>query len=176
LSDGKEAGSSVQLKFGDVAENPGSVGNASIFELESSKDPDPSYRIRDLAQDEFKMSFNAQTWSGKVNSSAVLTNGNLSILTADTATDSGDYCIWRPDSEIVPELLTGSELTEKRVSVSTLDKNGPSPTSIVFHIDGKDNERIGKMECAFHSARVAQEIDFKRWQSVVGPHITIRLP
>ncbi len=61
-----------------IDDAPKKPGKAGIVEARESKNSELPLRIDDVAQDEFTMIFNPQTWMDRINSETLMENGALS--------------------------------------------------------------------------------------------------
>jgi hypothetical protein len=59
--------------------------------------------------------------------------------------------------------------------VEGFDKNSQSAASIVFDMKTHTGIRVGTLQCFFPRTESAANINFDRWVSVVGGHLTLEI-
>ena len=174
LSDGQEASSDVKLTFTDADDTQHKVEDASIKIAETPavperwEAPDADEKLLDVARDEFRIRFNAQTWAGRKSAAAVVSGQQLVSLASFTPVAGADYCVWLPG----PASSSGGP---EGYSVSAHDRDGQSATSITFQIKTASDERVGALQCFFPRASTAVSVVFDRWRSIVGPHLALEV-
>jgi len=192
MSDGMEAQTSVNLSFGNAgqpAANPPDTASPPVFKPRPSltrsetpgdvrgwQMPDVRSKIVDLGKNEFRLRFNSQTWTGKIDSPAVLSDEKLSSLLSAKAQEGADYCTWRPEAPNPGDrLLADNPDADISYSMETIDKSSRSAASIVFQIKTRTGTGLGRLQCFFPRAGSAASIAFDRWISIVGGHFTLEI-
>jgi hypothetical protein len=192
LSDGLEAETSVHLSFGDagrgtgtqaatsslpsvpgrpVLRRTGSTKNAGSWQL-----PDVHSKLVDVGKGEFRLRFSSQTWTGKIGVSEVLADQKMSSSQSVKLPEGADYCAWRPlATDLLGLLLTNEPESGVLYSVEGGDKSSVGGASIVFDMKTQVGNRIGTLQCFFPRAGSAASIDFDRWVSIVGGHLTLEI-
>jgi hypothetical protein len=178
LSDGKEAASSVTLKFGDevdlksrvVTTEPPKRAPQSLPARERGWQPaSPQAKLVDIGQDEFRLQFNSVTWKDKMSKPQLLINQALSPLsTAPPTSLDREYCAWRPGP--VARFDQDSAIFSLGFS-----KSLKSVTSAIFSIEDLTGARIGTLECRFPRSETPSDVTIQQWQSVVGRHVAIEI-
>ncbi|HZJ00349.1 MAG TPA: hypothetical protein VFD22_06780 [Gemmatimonadaceae bacterium] len=199
LSDGKEASTSVKLSFGggdgDKAEKvetppppqPEVRPSATTAERRPPptppdllkdatplwKIPEAASRLADLKEDEFRILFSAQTWTGKITASQVLFDQK--IAGPDVKPPAvADYCTWKPSSgALVSRVLAKEPDTDVQYTLTATDRTSQAPTSISFDLKTHTGSRLGTLQCMFPRSESAAAVTFDRWVAVVGAHLTI---
>ena len=187
LSDGREASSSVKLTFNDANDTEHKIEDASIAnpsDADNSLDarnpavweaPDSDEKIVDLVRDEFRIGFAVSTWTGRIAAAAVLSGGRLSRLESSNPAAGADYCVWLPGAASAANRLLANDAGEPAAySVTVHDRDGQS-TSIAFDMRTPAGLHMGTLECFFPRASSAASIDFRRWTSIVGEHLTLEV-
>ena len=188
LSDGKEASSTVKLDFGadvDPATNEtDSVLNKAenqpkVDQLpkvpESNWQPAPSdARLTYIADDEFRLIFNPQTWNGRIDSPQFLADGNLSkLVPTSPPARSKEYCAWRPSlSAQVRRLLDAAAIESFRYSLG-FRKDLQSATSSIFEIQDNGGAVVATLQCYFPQSQTPADFTIGRWLSIVGKQIEL---
>ena len=62
-----------------------------------------------------------------------------------------------------------------KYSVKGMDKNSRSAASIIFDMKTHTGFHLGALQCFFPHATSAATIEFDRWVSVVGSHLTLEI-
>lgn len=180
LSDGKEASSSVKFTFNDDNDNKHVIDDSRA---ETNTDaaraavawtkPDSDERIMDIVREEFRIRFSHAAWSGGLSSAEVLAGQRLSSLKSSQPAASADICIWFPGSGSLDVLI--SERPEEAVaySVSAHDREGQSPTTIVFDMKTRTGAHLGSLQCTFPKQTSATGVGFGEWTAVVGPYLAL---
>jgi hypothetical protein len=186
LSDGKEASSSVKLDFGREAEPSASTSpEAPPRRTEDrgrfpqpAKSPQiawqpaaPAARLSLIADDEFKLIFNKQTWMGRIDKPQMIADGNLSAF-ASTRADARNkqYCTWRPGPPAqVNQLLEPNATDTFGYSLSFRKDTVLSST---FEIQG-DNGIAATLQCYFPQSQTPADLTISRWLSIVGKQIEL---
>jgi hypothetical protein len=164
----------VKLSFTDADDTQHKVEDASIKVAETPATPekwevpDADEKILDVARDEFRISFNAQTWAGRKSAAAVVSGQQLVSLASFTPVAGADYCVWLPGP-------ASSAAGPAAYSVSAHDRDAQSATSITFQITTVSDERVGALQCFFPRASTAVSVAFDRWTSLVGPHLALEV-
>ena len=184
LSDGKEASSSVKLSFGDSedARRPvedASVSNAANGAVPDVREParwevpDSDEKIMDVIRDEFRIRFAPQTWTSRIGSAQVLFARRVTPLVSARPPDGADYCMWLPGTASDAIHLLSEERVE--YAITAHDRDGQSSTSIIFNLNTSSGTHMGTLQCNFLRASSAASIDFQRWTSVVGDHLSLEV-
>jgi len=192
LSDGMEARTSVSLSFGDaghpVAKDPETASPVPGRPRLSKTNPETaapaagwqipgiSSKLVDLEKSEIRLRFSPQTWTGRIGSPEVLSNQRMSSSLPRDSQQGTDYCAWRPGaSNQQDRLLAAEPSSETSCSMEGFDKQDGSAAAIVFDLKSRSGTQLGTLECFFPSAASAKEIDFDRWISVVGGHLSLEV-
>jgi hypothetical protein len=192
LSDGMEAHTSVNLSFGNAGHPvdnsrataspvPSHTGPYLIREetVESAgawQMPDIRSKVVDVGKSEFRLRFSSQTWTGKIGSPEVLSDQKMSIPLSAKLQEGADYCAWRPGAaNLVNRFLANEPDADVSYSVEAFDKNSRSAASIVFDMKTHAGIHLGTLQCFFPRTESAANIDFDRWISVVGGHLTLEI-
>jgi hypothetical protein len=196
LSDGMEAQTSVSLSFGDAgrgAENSQATSSAAAPPVVSPPHPvlkrdetakvvagwqmpDVRSKLVDVGKNEFRLRFSPQTWTGKIGSPEVLSDQRMSSPLSAKLQEGGDYCAWRPgDANLVDRILANGPDADVLYSVEVFNKTSETPVSIVFDMKTHAGVRLGTLQCVFPRAESAASIDFDRWVSIVGGHLTLEI-
>jgi hypothetical protein len=192
LSDGIEAQTSVSLSFGDgsrVADNPQAAAApvASPKRPSLTRDlppklvgvwqvPDVRSKIVDAGNNEFRLRFSSQTWTGKIGTPEVLSDQKMSSPLSAKLQESADYCTWLPVApNLVGRFLTNEPDADVAYSLEAFNKNKQSAASIVFDMKTHAGVPLGTLQCFFPQAQSAAEIDFPRWVAIVGGHLTLEI-
>jgi hypothetical protein len=198
LSDGREATTSVKLSFGTGDEKP---ATPSITDTPPATDtpappnrpttqaappaekdsaplggwqiPPDSSKLIALRENEFRVLFSAQTWANKIGSPQVLLDQRM--LAVDAVKPAGsDYCVWQPASAgLVSRVLNKEPDREVSYSLNAIDGDTRTPSFINLEMKTHNGARLGALQCFFPRTGSAAEIQFSRWVSVVGAHLTI---
>jgi hypothetical protein len=187
-----EAQTSVHLTYGDPGRGAGAGSQAAaaspapsperpvlkrtgaVKGMGSWQTPDVSSKIVDLGKDEFRLRFSPQTWAGKIGSSEVLADQKMLSPQSAKLPQGTDYCAWHPAAaDLVDRLLANQPEAGVSYSVEGFDKNSVEAASIVFYLRTHAGNRIGTLQCFFPRAESAANIDFDRWVSIVGGHLTL---
>jgi len=202
LSDGREASTSVRLSFGNGEEKPATPSTAEPPPTPApatdtpqppnrpttqavppvQKDtpstggwqiPDSSSKLAMLRESEFRVLFSAQTWASKIGSPQVLLDQKM--LGIDAAKPPGsDYCVWQPASaSLVSRVLAKEPDSEVSYTLNSIDGDARTPSFVNFEMKTHNGARLGSPQCFFPRTGSAAEIQFSRWVSVVGAHLTI---
>ncbi len=192
LSDGMEAQTSVSLSFGDAgnlpAAPPADSASASVSPAAAAtaaestnsasgwQSPDLRSRLVDVGKDEFRIRFNPNAWSGKIGSVEVLTEQKLWSPPRVPLREGADYCTWRAENAGAAERLLAAEPDEDILYyLEGTDRNVRSPSAIFFTIRTHSGVDLGTLKCFFPRSRSATSIEFDRWISVVGDHLTLEI-
>jgi len=192
LSDGMEAQTSVNLSFGDAG-HPADNSQATASPVASPtrpsltrektvklvggwQMPDVRSKVVDVGKSEFRLRFSSQTWTGKIGSPEVLSDQKMSSPLSARLQEGADYCAWRPGAaNLVDRLLANEPGADVSYSVEGFDKNSQSAASIVFDMKTHTGIRVGTLQCFFPRTESAANINFDRWVSVVGGHLTLEI-
>jgi hypothetical protein len=184
LSDGKEASSSVKLSFDSddskhTIEDTAAVSVPEVDNTGSSPGtvqweiPDPEEKILDVVRDEFRIGFAPKTWTGRIGSAQVLSAKRISTLEAAKPADGADYCIWLPGTaSSAVHMLSDDPIV---YGVTAHNQDGQSSTSLDFIMKTPEGMHLGTLQCIFPRASSATAIDFQRWTSVVGDHLSLEV-
>ena len=192
LSDGMEAQTSVSLSFGDagnLAANPppnstpasvslpaAATGAESVDSVGGWQLPDLRSRLVDVGKNEFRIRFNPKAWTGKIGHVEVLTDQKLSSPQTVRLRNGADYCSWRPENAGAAERFLAIEPDEDILYyVEGTDRNVESPVSIVFDMRTHSGVELGTLKCSFLRNKSATSVEFNRWVSVVGDHLTLEI-
>ncbi|MGA2263469.1 MAG: hypothetical protein ABSH28_18795 [Acidobacteriota bacterium] len=192
LSDGMEAQTSVNLSFGNAG-HPADDSQATaspapsrprpyLTREETAKPvggwqmPDVRSKVVDVGKNEFRLRFSSQTWTVKIGSPEVLSDQKMSSPLSTKLQEGADYCAWHPvAADLVDRLLANEPDADVLYSVEAFDKNSLEAASIVFYMKTHAGIRLGTLQCFFPHAESAANIDFDRWVSVVGGHLTLEI-
>jgi hypothetical protein len=192
LSDGMEAHTSVNLSFGDAgglvddsqekappvsAHARSSAPSAETVRLVKDwQMPEVRSRIVDVRKNEFRLRFSSQTWTGKIGSSEILSDQKMSSTPSVKPQEGADYCTWQPGAADLVSLLLASEPdADVLYFMEAFDKNSRSAASIVFDMKTHAGIPIGTLQCFFPNTESTVSIDFDRWISIVGGHLTLEI-
>jgi hypothetical protein len=192
LSDGMEAQTSVHLSFGDagrgsdaapataapvapptrpVLSKTGAAKSVGDWQI-----PDVRSKVVDVGKSEFRLRFSPQTWTGKIGSSEVLSDQKMSSSLSAKPPEGADYCTWHPAAtDLVDRLLKSDPGEDVAYSVEAFDKNSLEAASIVFYMKTHAGNRLGTLQCFFPRADSGMNINFDRWVSIVGGHLTLEI-
>ena len=178
LSDGKEAASSVTLKFGDEVDSKSRVVTTapptrapdSVPALERAwQSASPQTKLVDIGQDEFRLQFNPGTWKDKMTKPQLLLNQAVSpLVTTPPSSLDADYCAWRPGS-------TARFDPDSAIFSIGFRKDLKSVTSAIFSIEDLTGALVGTLECRFPRSETPSDITIQQWQSVVGHSVAIEI-
>jgi hypothetical protein len=186
LSDGKEAGSTVKLVFGDAGGNapepqPDSV--SSVKEAPVSRpqpveenvwqQPDSTANLRDTGDLEFRLRFDPQSWKDRIGKPQLLVAGALRDL-PDAATRSPESCVWRP-IQINPLGAMLERETDSIVYTLRFTENRQAPPTAMFAVESDTGQSLASLQCMFPQGKAAMDIQVKDWLSIVGTHIQIHV-
>ncbi len=170
LSDGKEAASNVRLSFGDGdSVKDESTKAAEVAPAPAAWEaPEPDEKLVDVFRDEFRLTFNRQSWAGRLGSSQGLSGGQLSNLASFNPPNGADYCMWLP---------AGSSVSGEpaQYSVTAHDQDGQTPTSISFDVHSARGDRMGTLQCSFPRLQSVAGLPYSRWKALAGVHLTLEV-
>ncbi len=194
LSDGMEAQTSVNLSFGDEGlpptdNSPGPTPSViapvrgPLADGETGKPaggwltPDAQSMIVNVRKDEFRISFNPQTWMGKIGFPQILSDQKMSSSTAAKLREGADYCSWRPgDANLAERLLVSKDDTDVMYYLDAVDKTAEYPAAyLVFDMKDHSGTELGRLKCNFRHIRSVSKISYNDWISVVGSHLAIEI-
>lgn len=192
LSDGMEAQTSVNLSFGNAgrgADNsqattspvashprPYLTREDPVKPVGGWQIPDVRSKVVDVGKNEFRLRFSPQTWTGKIGSPEALSDQKMSSPQSAKLPEGADYCAWHPvAADLVSRLLANEPDADVSYSVEAFDKNSLEAASIVFYMKTHAGIRLGTLQCFFPHTESATNIDFDRWVSVVGGHLTLEI-
>ncbi len=182
LSDGKEASASVKLSVSDANDVAHGVEDLSPNVADSRaarsewETPDSDERILDIARDEFRIRFAAQSWGSRLNVAQILSARQLSALASSAPVSGTDSCVWLPGSGGAANRLLTADSSEPVVySVTARDQEGLSSTSITFDLKAPTGTHFGTLQCFFPRTSAAAGVTFSRWTAIVGSHLTLEV-
>jgi hypothetical protein len=197
LSDGKEASTNVKLDFGadadSAANNTGNTGSPRDTQPVKVEDqpratpprklPENAWqpaqfdeRLTYIADDEFRLRFNPQTWSGRIDKPQILAGGNLSAFAATAVpARNKEYCVWRPAVPAQVNQLLGSVSGDAFGYSLAFRKDLQSVTSSIFEIQGDNGTVAGTLECYFPQNQTPADLTVGRWVSIVGKQIELEV-
>ncbi len=192
LSDGMEAQTSVNLSFGDagrVMEDsrpaPAPVATSprtppAVAETEKPAGnwqlPDSRLRIVDVGKSEFRLRFSPQTWAGKIESPEILSEQKMSATLSARLQEGADFCSWRPGpANLVDRLLAGDPDPDVSYSLKGIERSSQAAASILFEVQTHSGTHLGTLQCYFPRIDSPANIDFDRWVSIVGGHLTLEI-
>jgi hypothetical protein len=188
LSDGKEASSSVKLNFGGDADSNSNERASKSDPLDDQrrtpatpKPPEnawqpaaPDARLTYVADDEFRLVFNRQTWNGRIDKPQMLVDGTLSnFVPGSPAAGNKEYCVWRPGVPAQANQLLDAAATEGFGYSLEFRKDLQSATSSVFEIQGDNGFVVGTLQCYFPLSRTPADLTVSRWASIVGKQVEL---
>jgi hypothetical protein len=185
LSDGKEASSTVRLNFGgdaDAASNDtDSVDKADnqpkITQVPKIRENDwqpaaSDTRLTYVADDEFRLIFNPQTWNGRIDRPQMLADGSLLNSTSPPARNK-EYCVWRPGLPAQVNRLLDTAAKESFGYSLGFRKDLQSATSSIFEIQTEGGAVVATLQCYFPQSQTPADLTIGRWLSIVGKHIEL---
>jgi hypothetical protein len=138
--------------------------------------PDVRTKVADVGKNEFRLRFSSQTWTGKIGSPQVLSDQKMSSSLSAKLPESADYCAWRPAAEnLADRFLANDPDADVSYSVEAFNKTSQTPASIVFDMKTHTGIHLGTLQCVFPRAESVSSVDFDRWVSVVGGHLTLEI-
>ena len=194
LSDGKEASSTVQLDFGDnrdsTASDAGSGSNSKPYSDKGedqqrvppvAKPPENAWqpapadaRLTTIADDEFRVRFNPQTWAGRIDKPQMVAGGSLSALVATSLpARNKEYCLWRPGLPAQANQLLGAAASEAFSYSLGFRKDLQSAMSSIFEIQADIGVVAGTLQCFFPQSQTPADLTIGRWISIVGKQIEL---
>jgi hypothetical protein len=85
-----------------------------------------------------------------------------------------DYCAWQPASAaLVSRILAKEPDREVSYALNTTDGDSRSPASLNLEMKTHTGSRLGTLQCFFPRTASAAQIQFSRWVSIVGAHVSI---
>jgi hypothetical protein len=192
LSDGMEAQTSVSVSFGNAGtgadksqvtaapvvspERPVLTRDVAIKHGGIWQMPDVRSKVVDVGKNDFRLRFSSQTWTGKIGSPQVLSDQKMSGSLSAKLQESADYCAWRPGAaDLADRFLSNEPDADVSYSVDAFNKTSQTPASIVFDMKTHTGIRLGTLQCVFPRTDSVANIDFDRWVSVVGGHLTLEI-
>jgi hypothetical protein len=187
-----EAQTSVNLSFGDAGHptddsratatpvappaRPSLTREETVKPVGGWQMPDVRSKVADVGKNEFRLRFSSQTWTGKIGSPEILSDQKMSSPLSAKLQEGADYCAWHPvAADLVDRLLANEPDADFSYSVEAFDKNSLEAASIVFYMKTHAGIRLGTLQCFFPRAESGANIDFARWVSVVGGHLTLEI-
>jgi hypothetical protein len=138
--------------------------------------PDVRSKVVDVGKNEFRIRFSSQTWTGKIGSPEVLCDQKMSSPLSAKLQEGADHCAWHPVAvDLVDRLLANEPDADVSYFVEAFDKNSLAAASIVFYMKTHAGIRLGTLQCFFPRTESGANIDFHRWVSVVGGHLTLEI-
>jgi hypothetical protein len=135
--------------------------------------PESSSRVITLKEQEFRVIFSAQTWANKIGSPQVLLDQKMLGIDAAKPPEV-DYCAWQPASAaLVSRILAKEPDREVSYALNTTDGDSRSPASLNLEMKTHTGSRLGTLQCFFPRTASAAQIQFSRWVSIVGAHVSI---
>jgi hypothetical protein len=194
LSDGKEASSTVRLNYGgdvdstsnDADSRPHLNRNPADAEdqrrasqpvkvPENAWEPaPPNARLTYIADDEFRLRFNPQTWTGRIDKQQMLVDGNLSaFVSTSLPARSKEYCVWRPGLPAQVNQLISAGAGDAFGYSLAFRKDLQSAISSVFEIQADNGIVAGTLQCYFPQSPTPADLTVGRWISIVGKQIEL---
>jgi hypothetical protein len=185
LSDGKEASSTVRLNFGgdvdatshetdsgDKADNQPKIAQVPRLR-ENDWQPAPSdARLTYIADDEFRLLFNPQTWNGRIDKPQMLADGSL-LNSASPPARNKEYCAWRPGVPAKVNRLLDAAAKESFGYSLGFRKDLQSATSSIFEIQDDGGAVVATLQCYFPQSQTPADLTIGRWLSIVGKQIEL---
>jgi len=182
LSDGSEARSTVTMTFGDsdvsvpspppVPDRPRQAEGVIGWQ-------NPTYKssLVGLANTEFRIRFNPDSWMNRINSPTVVAGQSLASLQTARTGEGADYCMWTPGlSSMIPRLMSAKPDTDVGYSVEGNNKGAAQSTSsVIFTMKTLTGSRLGTLQCFFPRADTADAVGYDRWSAVVGGHLKLEV-
>jgi len=138
--------------------------------------PGGTAKLAEVGQNEFRIRFSPQTWTGKINSPQILADQKLSSAESLKPAVGADYCAWRPGTANSFDRLLARDPDELvGYSVKGHDKDRQSDSSVTFELKTHTGFRLGVLQCFFPKSEFAGSVPLSRWVSVVGAHLTIEI-
>jgi len=190
LSDGKEAMTSTKLVFGGGGNDEGQIksleaNRAAEPERVSATDalardvwqiPGPSAKLEEVGRGEFRIRFNAQTWSNNLGTPQILSDQKMLPLNPAKLPAGVDYCAWRPTGTGPASRLVSNEPdADIAFALTATDGNKTSPAFVSFDMKTYTGTRIGTLQCAFTGVGSVDSLSVDRWVSIVGGHLTLEI-
>jgi hypothetical protein len=182
LSDGSEARSTVTMTFGDsnvtVPEPPPAAVPQPVADgIPGWQNPTYKSPLVGLANSEFRIRFNPDSWMNRINSPTVVSGQSLASLQAARTAEGADYCVWNPGaSTMLPRLLSAEPDSDVSFSVEGNDKGAAQSTSsVTFSMKTHTGARLGSLQCFFPRTDTADAIGYDRWSAVVGGHLKLEV-
>ena len=192
LSDGVEAQSSVTLSFGTVnptaetapaappAPPPLAPPPAASVERPrltvSWRPPANRSRLIDVGEHEFRIRFQAQSWTGRTAAPGILVEQKIQSPPPARLPEGTDYCAWRPGiASLGDRLLSEAPEAEVSYSLENLERNERSAPSVVFEMKSRAGARLGTLQCFFPRTDAVANVTIDRWTAVVGSHLALEI-
>jgi hypothetical protein len=193
LSDGKEASSSVKLNYGGDSDSASNSADSKSNNVDKDKredqprtpppaktpgnawQPAPSdARLTYIADDEFRLRFNPQTWGGRIDKPQMLVDGNLSnFVPTSLPARNKEYCVWRPGLPAQVNLLLDAAAGEAFGYSLEFRKDLQSATSSIVEIQSDNGIVVGTLQCYFPQSQTPADLTIARWVSIVGKQIEL---
>lgn len=193
MSDGKEASSSVKLDFGREADSPPPPARSEPDNTprkpsddrgrfpQPLKQPENSWqpatadaRLSLIADDEFRLIFNKQAWTGHIDKPQMIADGSLAAAPSSfAAMRNKQYCVWRPG---LPAQV--NQLLEPNAADAfgyTLSFRKDTAVSGIFEIQGDSGMVAATLECYFPQSQTPADLTIGRWLSIVGKQIELNV-
>jgi hypothetical protein len=186
LSDGKEASSTVKLRFGDDTDSRSGGAEAASKDSDAEKTPQPPKTaevswhaapsdagLTVIGDAEFKLKFNAETWKGRIDTPQLLMDGSLSKFAgASVPARSKEYCVWRPGLPAQVHQLLDARNESFNYSLG-FRKDLQSAISSIFEIQSDNGITVGTLQCFFPQSQTPADITLARWVSTVGKSVEL---
>ena len=175
LSDGREASSTVKLHFGDetAAAEPERTPQPAKAPVSTWQAAPSDARLTVIADAEFRLKFNAETWKGRIDTPQLLTEGSLSkFISASVPVRGKEYCVWRPGLPAQVNQLLDAANESFGFSLG-FRKDLQSATSSIFEIQGDNGVIVATLQCFFPQSQTPADLTLTRWISIVGRNIEL---
>jgi hypothetical protein len=179
FSDGREAGSSVNLLFDNAPPVPRTAtpeGDPSTAARNADEIWDvvpPQSRLVDVGNGEFRLRFDPATWTQRIGKPQLIEGRTVSALTAGSAPSRKQgNCVWQPGSASQADRLLASVPSLETLYTLAFQKQASSGISVSFDIENS-NGRIGSLQCYFPQSQTPADVTVGQWNSIVGSNIVI---
>lgn len=176
FSDGKEASSSVKLRFGETDSTPAPTPEP-LPATERKWQPGASQaRLVSIGQGEFRLRFNPQTWKGRIDKPQLLVGQMLSDFVAASAPRNKEYCVWRPGLPNQVNRLIENGTGDLVLYSLAFRKELQAAATVVFEMENEMGFLLGTLECYFPQNQTPADVAVERWVSIVGRNIELDVP
>jgi hypothetical protein len=179
FSDGREASSTVNLSFKDASpapktpEPPADVSTPVRTTDGGWEAASPQAKLVDVGDREFRLRFDAATWSTRIAKPQLIERGMISALAVgSTPPRTQENCVWQPMSATQTNHVLANVEGEVLYTVG-FQKPAASGISVSFDADGSG--RIGSLKCYFPQSQTPAEITIRQWNSIVGSNIVLEV-